>query len=124
MDHLEAIVELKNIIDKNFNKKLISLINKKSKKKLTIQDGLNTNIRNVNGYHLNLDTPTNLFYWNFIKKEIERIYPFYKAKFPKMKSSKINQIDLLKYSFQWKISSSYRSFYTNCKAFKYYNEFK
>jgi len=43
-----------------------------------------------------------LFYWNFIKKEIERIYPFYKAKFPKMKSSKINQIDLLKYSFNGK----------------------
>jgi len=104
MDHLEAIVELKNIIDKNFNKKLISLINKKSKKKLTIQDGLNTNIRNVNGYHLNLDTPTNLFYWNFIKKEIERIYPFYKAKFPLATGKKVEQIDLLKYELGGKYS--------------------
>ena len=49
------------------------------------------------GYQLNFDTPTNLFYWNFIKGEIERLYVFYKAKFPLMKSVKISQIDLLKY---------------------------
>jgi len=102
MDHLEAIVELKKIIDSRFIENIIPLIDKKSKEKLKIEDGLNENIRNVNGYHLNFTTPTNLFYWNFIKKEIERIYTFYKSKFPKMQSSKINQIDLLKYSVNGK----------------------
>ena len=55
-------------------------------------------IRNVKGYHLSFPTPTNIFYWNYIKSEIERLYSFYKIKFPLMSSHKINQIDLLKYS--------------------------
>ena len=41
--------------------------------------------------------PIDDFYWNYIKKEIEKVYAFYKIKFPKMASNKINQIDLLKY---------------------------
>ena len=98
MDHLEAIVEVKHIISSNFINKIIPLINHKAKKNLKIASGSNTDVRNVKGYLLNFDTPTNLFYWNYIKQEIERIYIFYKAKFPKMMSSKINQIDLLKYS--------------------------
>ena len=98
MDHTEAIVEIKNVINPIFIKRIVDLIKHKSKENLTIQSGLNKNIRNVKGYHLNLNTPTNIFYWNFIKKEIERLYIFYKTKFPKMESSKINQIDLLKYT--------------------------
>jgi len=98
MDHLESIVELKNIISPQFIDKIIPLINKKSKKKLSIRDGLHTSIRNVKGYQLNFETPTNIFYWNYIKQEIERLYSYYKIKFPKMSSYKINQIDLLKYS--------------------------
>ena len=98
MDHLEAIVEIKNVVSTEFIDKIIPLINKKAKKNLTVMGGLDKNIRNVKGHHLTFDTPTDVFYWNFIKFEIERIYTFYKAKFPKMMSSKINQIDLLKYS--------------------------
>ena len=99
MDHLEAIVEIKNVVSAEFIDKIIPLIEKKSKKNLgVVNNTINKNIRNVKGYHLNFNTPTNLFYWNYIKKEIERMYIFYKAKFPKMKSSLINQIDLLKYT--------------------------
>ncbi len=99
MDYLEAIVEIKKIIHPEFIKKIIPLINHKAKKNLGIRTGVNKNIRNVKGYSLNFETPTNIFYWNYIKQEIERVYTFYKAKFPKMESYKINQIDLLKYSF-------------------------
>ena len=99
MDHLEAIVEIKNIISTEFIDKIIPLINYKAKKNLEVRTGVNKHIRNVKGYHLDFTTPTNIFYWNYIKKEIERVYTFYKAKFPKMESYKINQIDLLKYSF-------------------------
>lgn len=98
MNHLEAIVEIKNIIDLNFTKKIIPLIKSKSKDNLKVNSGMNKNIRNVKGYQLDLKTPTNIFYWNFIKREIERVYFYYKTKFPKMSSNKINQIDLLKYS--------------------------
>ena len=98
MDHTEAVVELKKIVDPGFIEKIIPLIDKKAKKHLTVGAGLNTSIRNVKGYSLNFDTPTNLFYWNYIKEEIQRLYVFYKAKFPYMSSEKINQIDLLKYS--------------------------
>ena len=97
MDHLESIMEIKNVVSQEFIDKIIPLINHKAKDNLKVIDGLDKDMRNVKGYHLNFNTPTNMFYWNFIKKEIEKIYIFYKAKFPKMNSSKINQIDLLKY---------------------------
>ncbi len=98
MDHLEAIVEIKNVISAEFIDKIVPLINKKSKENLEVLGGLIKSTRNVKGYHLKLDTPTNIFYWNYIKREIERLYVLYKAKFPKMASNKINQIDLLKYN--------------------------
>jgi predicted 2-oxoglutarate/Fe(II)-dependent dioxygenase YbiX len=98
MDHLEAVVVVKNVINVKFIEKLITFIKHKAKNNLSIRSGINKKVRNVEGYHLNFETPTNLFYWNFIKKEIEKHYLFYKAKFPKMGSNKINQIDLLKYN--------------------------
>ncbi len=98
MNHLEAIVEIKKVISDEFINKVIPLINHKAKKNLKINAGFDPSIRNVKGYHLNFDTPTNLFYWQFIKKQIEVLYVLYKAKFHKMDSSKINQIDLLKYT--------------------------
>jgi predicted 2-oxoglutarate/Fe(II)-dependent dioxygenase YbiX len=98
MDHLEAIVEIKNVISLEFIDKIIPFINKKSKTHLGVGKEIHKNIRNVKGYHLNSETSTNMFYWNYIKQEIERLYVYYKAKFPKMSSNKINQIDLLKYT--------------------------
>ena len=98
MDHTEAIVEIKNVVNPIFIKKMVNLIKHKSKENLTVKSGLNKDIRNVKGYNLNLNTPTNLFYWNYVKTEIQRLYIFYKSKFPKMESNMINQIDLLKYT--------------------------
>ena len=98
MDYLEAIVEIKKIIDPKFIEKIIPLINHKAKKNMRIATGVNKKIRKVKGYRLNFDNPTNIFYWNYIKLEIERLYFYYKIKFPKIKSNRINQIDLLKYT--------------------------
>ncbi len=102
MDHLEAIVSLNNIVNPDFSKKIVSLIDKKAKKNLKVgsdQSGelIDRKVRNVKGYQLDFNTPKNKFYWDLIKKEIERLYAYYKIKFPKMRSSKINQIDILKY---------------------------
>ena len=99
MDHLEAIVEIKNVLSTEFIDKITSLTNHKAKQNLKVSNNIiNKNIRNVKGHHLTFDTPTDLFYWNFIKNQIEKLYIFYKAKFPLMASSKINQIELLKYN--------------------------
>ena len=99
MDHLEAIVKLDNAINLEIIDKLIPFINHRAKKYLGLAASrLDKNVRNVKGHHLTYDNdPTDMFYWNYIKTEIERLYYFYKIKFPKMASHKINQIDLLKY---------------------------
>ena len=98
-DHLDAVMSLNNIINVEFINKLVPFIKYKAKKNMKIfGNRVNTKVRNVKGHHLIVDNgPTDTFYWNYIKKEIERLYSFYKIKFPKMESFKINQIDLLKY---------------------------
>jgi len=118
MDHLEAVVEIKNIINIDFIKKIIPLINKKAKNYLgdrvlyvgATKRGILKDIRNVKGYQLNFDNPTNILYWNYIKTEIERLFVYYRTKFPQMASSKINQIDLLKHS----PDSNYKIHIDNC----------
>ena len=47
MDHLEAIVEIKNVISTEFIDKIIPLINHKAKKNLSVGHGLDKDIRNV-----------------------------------------------------------------------------
>jgi len=96
-DHLEAVVELHNIINPQIINKLTSFIDYKAKKFLDIERGIDKDVRNVRGYQLGFKTPSEMFYWNYIKKEIERLYGLYIIKFPLLKSYKINQIDLLKY---------------------------
>ena len=113
MNYTEFIVEIKNIVNPDFIKKIIPLIKHKSKNNLSIRTGVNKNVRNVKGYHLSFNTPTDLFYWNYIKKEIEKLYSFYKIKFPLMTSHKINQIDLLKYSPGGKYEV-HTDHFTNC----------
>jgi|TARA_R100000655_G_scaffold55449_3_gene93484 predicted 2-oxoglutarate/Fe(II)-dependent dioxygenase YbiX len=98
MDHTEFIMEIKKIVSPEFIKIMKPFIDHKAKKNLTILSGINKNIRDVRGFSLNLKTPTNIFYWNYVKSEIQRLYTFYKIKFPQMSSEKIDQIDLLKYS--------------------------
>ena len=104
MDHTEFIMEIKNIVSQDFIDKIISLVDEKAKVDLLVGQGYNKagidkNLRDVKGHTLGISkTPTDIFYWDYIKKEIERIYYFYKIKFPLMSSEVINQIDLLKYS--------------------------
>jgi predicted 2-oxoglutarate/Fe(II)-dependent dioxygenase YbiX len=98
MDHLEAIVEIKEVINAEFIKKIKTIIDKRAKKNLKTLSGMNKEIRNVKGCHLDFENTKDTSNWNYIKHEIERLYFYYKIKFPKMESIKINQIDLLKYS--------------------------
>jgi hypothetical protein len=68
MDHLEGIVELKNIVSSDLRDKIVPLIKYKSKKHLPTISGIDKKTRNVKGYHLNSETPTNMVYWNYIKQ--------------------------------------------------------
>jgi len=98
-DYLEAVIHIQNIVNPEFLKRMKSFIDKKANKDLTVgYQFTNKDIRNVKGYHLNFNTPTNIFYWNYIKHEVERLLIYYTSKFPLLKTKKIDQIDLLKYS--------------------------
>jgi|TARA_R100000482_G_scaffold124832_2_gene79301 predicted 2-oxoglutarate/Fe(II)-dependent dioxygenase YbiX len=103
MDHIEAVVEFKNAVNSELIKRVIKFSKNKCKENLKVgvlnTAKVNKDIRNVKGYYLKQDgTPTQIFYWNYIKNQIERLYSLYIAKFPMMKSTRINQIDLLKYT--------------------------
>ena len=78
MDHLEAIVEIKNIIPQHFIEKMIALIDEKAVNKLLLNGGvLDTDKRNVKGYKVqNSDD-----YWYPIEKEIRKYYIYYTSKF-------------------------------------------
>tara|TARA_Y100001937_G_scaffold35239_1_gene50558 strand:+ start:4543 stop:5088 length:546 start_codon:yes stop_codon:yes gene_type:complete len=97
MDHTEAIVDIHGIVGEPFIKRMIPFIKHKAKKPMEISNRLDKNVRNVSGYNLKTITPTDIFYFNFIKKEIERLYYYYKIKFPLLRTKKVDQIDLLKY---------------------------
>jgi len=116
MNHLDAIMEIKNVVDPGFIKNMVPFIDERAKNNLTIEKGIDTNVRNVLGHKLNFKTPTNIFYWNYVKREIQRLYYLYKSKFPKMKTSKINQIDLLKYNVGGKYEVHTDHFTTSPRA--------
>ena len=88
----------------NYSNKLVFYGNFNTKKNhiSNIAKVLDTSVRDVNGYILTFKTPTNLFYFNLIKKEIERLFFHYKIKFPKLSSDVISQIELLS-SLQLKV---------------------
>ena len=77
MDHLEAVMELKNIVDEQFKEKIIYLTEKKSDQNLGIVKDVDKNIRNVLGYSLDLERPTDIFYFNYINNLIEKLYFYY-----------------------------------------------
>jgi Rps23 Pro-64 3,4-dihydroxylase Tpa1-like proline 4-hydroxylase len=103
MDHTEAIVKLDNIINPQFIERMIPFIKHRATKYLGINKGANQDsivrdYRNVKGYHINMrGSPTDIYYWNYVKKEIQRLFFYYHTKFPLMTSSLVHQIDLLKY---------------------------
>ena len=62
MDHLEAVVEIKNIIDKSFIKRIKSFIDKRATESLSVISGEDKSVRNVKGYHIGFKNPTDVFY--------------------------------------------------------------
>ena len=99
MDHTEAIIEFRKALRADFIERMLPIIKHKAKKYLSIEKKIDIKVRNVKGYSLKIDgTPTDLFYWNYVKSEIYRMYLLYKSKFPHLHTGKLVQVDLLKYA--------------------------
>lgn len=90
-----------DIEDKFYNKKLynrlIDYADLKCVTKAKIMSGLDTNIRDVSGYHLNDRSKTDKVLFKLIDKEISRYYLNLKAKFKFLDLKRIREVQLLKY---------------------------
>jgi len=95
MNYLEAVVQIDNIVEDIFCKEIIDYYDKIDLKSLGVVDLSDNTSRNVLGKHLDYKEDKIIF--EKINKKIEKVYSFYKIKFPKIILNKISEIDLLKY---------------------------
>jgi|TARA_R100000030_G_scaffold83570_1_gene66531 predicted 2-oxoglutarate/Fe(II)-dependent dioxygenase YbiX len=95
MNYLEAVVQIDNIVEDIFCKEIIDYYDKIDLKSLGVVDPSDKTSRNVLGKHLDYKEDKIIF--DKINKKIEKVYSFYKIKFPKIILNKISEIDLLKY---------------------------
>jgi predicted 2-oxoglutarate/Fe(II)-dependent dioxygenase YbiX len=93
----EAIVVLNNLTNKDFIELIKKYIDKKAINKLPTQGGDTEKTRNVFGHSLKKDSISDKIFFKHIDKIIQQHYSHYKFKFPYLKTSNLNQIDLLKY---------------------------
>jgi predicted 2-oxoglutarate/Fe(II)-dependent dioxygenase YbiX len=97
MELEEAIVVLNNLANKNFIELIKKYIDKKAINKLSTAGGDAEQIRNVFGHSLTKDSISDKIFFKHIDRIIKQHYSHYKIKFPYLKISNLNQIDLLKY---------------------------
>ena len=93
----EAIVVLNNLTNKDFIELIKKYTDKKAIKKLSTVGGDTKHIRNVFGYTLTKNNISDKIFFKHIDRIIQQHYSHYKFKFPYLKTSNLNQIDLLKY---------------------------
>jgi predicted 2-oxoglutarate/Fe(II)-dependent dioxygenase YbiX len=93
----EAIVVLNNLTNKDFIELIKKYIDKKAINKLPTQGGDTEKTRNVFGNSLTKDSVSDKIFFKHIDKIIQQHYSHYRLKFPYLKTSNLNQIDLLKY---------------------------
>ena len=94
----ESIVVINANLGKDIVKKLIQYTDYKAKQKLKVQHGLDTNIRNVSGYHLDGDSISDKVYFKHVMRIIHMFIKNYTIKFKHADVRQLNQVDLLKYT--------------------------
>ena len=92
----DAIMVYHNIISHEFCEKVSTYIDKMCVKPLTAFD-TDIEYRKVAGHTLTKNTISERIYFKKIYDEIWNFYPNYNFRFPQVKCSKLEQIDLLKY---------------------------
>ena len=94
----ESIVVINANLGKDIVKKLIQYTDYKAKQKLKVSHGLDTNIRNVSGYHLDGDSISDKVYFKHVMRIIHMFIKNYTIKFKHADVRQLNQVDLLKYT--------------------------
>ncbi len=93
MNYLEAIIQLDGLISDDFCNEIIDSYKQFKMDNLFTYDKVDKNVRNVLGYSLAPGVDP----FNKIKKEIDKLCIYYRAKFPFIVTNEVQQIDLLKY---------------------------
>ncbi len=93
MNYLEAIIQLDSLISDNFCEEIIDSYKNFKLEDLPVHHDVDKNERNVLGYTIGPKKEP----FNKIKKEIEKLCIYYRAKFPIIVTNRIDQVDLLKY---------------------------
>jgi len=92
----DAIVEINGITNPQFLKLLIDYADKKCINKLPTTEE-STEYRKVYGYSFGTTSISDAAHFLNIQNEISKAYSHYKFKFPQIRTSKLQQVDLLKY---------------------------
>jgi len=93
----ESIVVLNNLTNKDFIELIKKYIDKKAINKLPTSGGDTEHTRNVFGHTIQENSVSDKIFFKHIDKVIYQHYSHYKFKFPYLETSKLQQIDLLKY---------------------------
>jgi predicted 2-oxoglutarate/Fe(II)-dependent dioxygenase YbiX len=93
----EGIVVLNNLANKDFIELIKKYTDKKTINKLATVGGDTDKIRNVFGHIIKKNSISDKIFFKHVDKVIQQHYSHYKFKFPYIKTSTLNQIDLLKY---------------------------
>ena len=93
----EGIVVLNNLINKDFIELIKKYIDKKAINKLSTVSGDTEQTRNVFGHTIKENSISDKIFFKHIDKIIYQHYSHYKFKFSYLKTTNLNQIDLLKY---------------------------
>lgn len=93
----DAIVEINGLVNPQFLKLLVDYADKKCTAKLKTV-GNSTEYRKVDGYTLSQTSISDAAHFLNIQKEITKIYAHYKFKFPQIQTTKLVQVELLKYA--------------------------
>jgi len=106
----DAIVVLNNLVNKDFIDLIKKYIDKKSINKLPTVTG-DIKHRNVFGHILKDNSISDKIFFKHIDRIIKQHYSHYKFKFPYLMTSRLQQIDLLKYEIGGKYDIHTDHFY-------------
>ena len=120
MDLRDSIIQIDNLFNEELSKRIIGYLNSVKLDNLNTSAGKNLDVRNVKGKFLRTNdlilkynNPTDHVFSKLIEKEILKLLPIYRSKFPSLSSNKVTQIDLLKYTVGGKYEI-HTDYFLNC----------
>ena len=93
----DGVMKLNNFFPKDLCERVIKYSDKMCTEKLDTMGMLGSDSRNVLGYRLQNTLVSDIIYFKYIQGVITQAYAHYRIKWPRCFTSKINQMELLKY---------------------------